>query len=44
LLAVEHQHFDISPDGETFVMIGLSEDTTFTSEIRVVLDWLPELG
>jgi serine/threonine-protein kinase len=37
-----HQHFDVSPDGETFAMIS-SEDMAYTSEIRIVLDWLPEL-
>ena len=37
-----HQHYDVAPDGESFLMVALGSDSPPT-RIVVVLDWLKEL-
>jgi hypothetical protein len=36
-------NFDLSPDGETFVMVKESEASGLPTEIRVITDWFEEL-
>ena len=38
-----YQYYDVSPDGQRFLMVKESEQATYATQINVVLNWSEEL-